>query len=99
MTTTRIFDVTIGDRETTIQIFPRHLEGREADSFRDAFDYDRIDVLNLVRERAVRKLWGPACSWWADSGVRGFGQVVTPARHGTGHHCVTPRVRAEVTER
>lgn len=98
MTTARTFDVRIGDRETTIRLFPRHLESVEAECHRDAFTGE-INAEALALARAVRKLYGPRASWWEDSGVRGFGLVTVPHPATRSHTCVTPRVRATVVSR
>ena len=46
-------------------------------------------------ERAVQRLYGRGCFWWADSGLRGYGQVMRPCRTG-GSSAVTYRASLDV---
>lgn len=46
-------------------------------------------------ERAVQRLYGHRCFWWADSGLRGYGQVMRPCRTG-GSSAVTYRASLDV---
>lgn len=70
---------------------------------------DRIDVttrLNLAThenmvEKAVRKLFGKSCFWFADNGLGPlYGQVFRPVdqKHGGGNTSVTGRARIDFWE-
>jgi len=48
-----------------------------------------------VRARAIQKIWGRQAGWWPDSGLQGWGQVITPCQTG-GSTCLTPRVHCRV---
>lgn len=50
-----------------------------------------------ARDRGIAKMYGKRASWWADSGVRGRGQVIVPTGT-TGYRTVTPRVALDIGE-
>jgi len=55
---------------------------------------DAQDAEMEAKRRGVIKLFGTLASWFPDSGVAGFGQVVVPSKTG-GYNCITDRVRLE----
>ena len=55
----------------------------------DETDESRID-------RAIEKMYGKNCFWWADNGLPGYGQVCRPIGNNT-NDCLTKRVRLDVT--
>ena len=88
----RRYTVTIGDKTTRLLV-PEFIEinGKLAMMPGDE---------EIIR-RAVEKIYGRACSWWADSGLGLYhGQVTQPVpqRLGGGNSTVTPRVRIDIAE-
>lgn len=55
-----------------------------------------------IIERAIEKIWGKRCFWWADSGLGlHYGQVMEALRptknnSNPGNSAVTPRIRVDV---
>lgn len=54
------------------------------------------ELVDAAIERACHKLFGANTFWWADSGLRGYGQVMRPCKSG-GSDAVTYRAGIDVS--
>lgn len=57
---------------------------------------DDGELINAAIARACHKLFGKSTFWWADSGLRGYGQVMRPCKTG-GSDAVTYRAAITVS--
>lgn len=54
------------------------------------------ELVEAAIERACHKIYGKQTFWWADNGLRGYGQVMRPNKNG-GSDAVAYRARIDVS--
>ena len=85
-------------KKYTVQIDGHETRVKFTDEITDEFGELRPVTEKDALDRAIHKIYGKDCFWWADSGLPWYyGQVCRPVGINS-NTCVTSRVRADITE-